>query len=230
MEGKNMKLIIDDAHIDQIKKIYELYPVDGVTTNPTILAKSGKQPYEVLKEIRAFIGEDAELHVQAVAKTAEGMIEDARRIVKELGKNTYVKIPSVPEGFKAIMALRKEGILTTATAIYTPMQAFLAAKAGACYAAPYINRIDNMGYNGVQIAQRIHDIFKNNGLKTAVLAASFKNSQQLLELCEYGIGASTVSPDVIDVLVKNQAITAAIDDFTADFEKLVGPGKTMSNC
>lgn len=225
-----MKLIIDDAHIDQIKKIYELYPVDGVTTNPTILAKSGKQPYGVLKEIRAFIGEDAELHVQAVAKTAEGMIEDARRIVKELGRNTYVKIPSVPEGFKAIMALREEGILTTATAVYTPMQAFLAAKAGASYAAPYINRIDNMGYNGVQIAQKIHDIFKNNGLKTEVLAASFKNSQQLLELCEYGIGASTVSPDVIDVLVKNQAITAAIDDFTADFEKLVGPGKTMSNC
>ncbi len=225
-----MKLIIDDAHIDQIKKIYELYPVDGVTTNPTILAKSGRRPYEVLKEIRAFIGEDAELHVQAVAKTAEGMIEDARRIVKELGKNTYVKIPSVPEGFKAIMALREEGILTTATAIYTPMQAFLAAKAGASYAAPYINRIDNMGYNGVQIAQKIHDIFKNNSLKTEVLAASFKNSQQLLELCEYGIGASTVSPDVIDVLVKNQAITAAIDDFTADFEKLVGPGKTMSNC
>lgn len=225
-----MKLIIDDAHIDQIKKIYELYPVDGVTTNPTILAKSGKQPYEVLKEIRAFIGEDAELHVQAVAKTAEGMIEDARRIVKELGRNTYVKIPSVPEGFKAIMALREEGILTTATAVYTPMQAFLAAKAGASYAAPYINRIDNMGYNGVQIARKIHDIFKNNGLKTEVLAASFKNSQQLLELCEYGIGASTVSPDVIDVLVKNQAITAAIDDFTADFEKLVGPGKTMSNC
>ncbi len=225
-----MKLIIDDAHIDQIKKIYELYPVDGVTTNPTILAKSGKQPYEVLKEIRAFIGEDAELHVQAVAKTAEGMIEDARRIVQELGKNTYVKIPSVPEGFKAIMALREEGILTTATAIYTPMQAFLAAKAGASYAAPYINRIDNMGYNGVQIAQKIHDIFKNNGLKTEVLAASFKNSQQLLELCEYGVGASTVSPDVIEVLVKNQAITAAIDDFTADFEKLVGPGKTMSNC
>ncbi len=225
-----MKLIIDDAHIDQIKKIYELYPVDGVTTNPTILAKSGRRPYDVLKEIRAFIGEDAELHVQAVAKTAEGMIEDARRIVKELGKNTYVKIPSVPEGFKAIMALREEGILTTATAIYTPMQAFLAAKAGASYAAPYINRIDNMGYNGVQIAQKIHDIFKNNSLKTEVLAASFKNSQQLLELCEYGIGASTVSPDVIDVLVKNQAITAAIDDFTADFEKLVGPGKTMSNC
>lgn len=225
-----MKLIIDDAHIDQIKKIYEFYPVDGVTTNPSILAKSGRSPYEVLREIREFIGSEAELHVQAVAETAEGMIEDAHRIVSELGKNTYVKIPAVPEGFKAMKALHAEGISITATAIYTPLQGFLAGKCGASYAAPYINRIDNMGYNGIQVAKQIHDIFKKNDLKTEVLAASFKNSQQVLELCEYGVGASTVAPDVIEGLVKNKAITAAIDDFVKDFEGLTGEGKTMSNC
>ena len=225
-----MKLIIDDAHIDQIKKIYEFYPIDGVTTNPSILAKSGRNPYEVLKEIRAFIGSEAELHVQAVAKTAEGMVEDAHRIVTELGKNTYVKIPSVPEGFKAMKILTAEGITVTATAIYTPLQGFLAGKCGASYVAPYVNRIDNMGYNGIQVAKQIHDIIKKNDLKTEVLAASFKNSQQVLELCEYGIGASTVAPDVIEGLVKNQAITAAIDDFVKDFEGITGEGKTMSNC
>ena len=225
-----MKLIIDDAHIDQIKKIYEYYPVDGVTTNPTILAKSGRQPYEVLKEIREFIGAEAELHVQVVAQEAAGMVEDAHRIVEELGQGTFVKVPAVPEGFKAMKALHGEGMKLTATAIYTPMQAFLAAKAGAAYAAPYINRIDNMGYNGVRVAKDIHDIFRNNGLKTEVLAASFKNSQQLLELCEYGVGASTVSPDVIFGLVKNTAITSAIDDFIADFEGLAGAGKTMKDC
>ncbi len=171
-----MKLIIDDAHIDQIKKIYEFYPVDGVTTNPSILAKSGRKPYEVLREIREFIGSEAELHVQAVAKTAEGMIEDAHRIIAELGTNTYVKIPAVPEGFKAMKELNKEGILITATAIYTPLQGFLAGKCGASYAAPYINRIDNMGYNGIQVAKQMHDIFKKNNLKTEVLAASFKKS------------------------------------------------------
>lgn len=158
------------------------------------------------------------------------MIEDAHRIVSELGKNTYVKIPSVPEGFKAMKALHAEGISITATAIYTPLQGFLAGKCGASYAAPYINRIDNMGYNGIQVAKQIHDIFKKNDLKTEVLAASFKNSQQVLELCEYGISASTVAPDVIEGLVKNKAITAAIDDFVKDFEGLVGEGKTMSNC
>lgn len=225
-----MKLIIDDAHIEKIKKIYEYYPVDGVTTNPSILAQSGRKPYDVLKEIRAFIGDEAELHVQAVARTAEGMVEDAHRIVRELGETTYVKIPSVQEGFKAMKMLKKEGILITATAIYTPMQAFLAAKSGASYAAPYINRIDNMGYNGIQVAKNIHDIFKKNGLETEVLAASFKNSQQVLELCEYGIGASTVAPEVIEGLVKNQAIVSAIDDFISDFESLAGEGKTMSNC
>ena len=225
-----MKLIIDDAHIDQIKKIYEFYPVDGVTTNPSILAKSGRKPYEVLREIREFIGSEAELHVQAVAKTAEGMIEDAQRIIAELGTNTYVKIPAVPEGFKAMKELNKEGILITATAIYTPLQGFLAGKCGASYAAPYINRIDNMGYNGIQVAKQMHDIFKKNNLKTEVLAASFKNSQQVLELCEYGVGASTVAPEVIEGLVKNQAITAAIEDFVKDFETLAGEGKTMSSC
>ena len=225
-----MKLIIDDAHIDQIKELYEYYPIDGVTTNPTILAKSGRNPYEVLHEIRDFIGADAELHVQVIARNADGMVADAHRIVKELGDNTYVKIPSVQEGFKAMKLLSNEGINITATAIYTPLQAFIAAKSGALYAAPYINRIDNMGYDGVEIAQHIHDIFENNGFKTEVLAASFKNSQQLLELAEYGIGASTASPDVIFALVKNEAITSAINQFISDFEKLVGEGKTMADC
>ena len=98
-----MKLIIDDAHIEQIKKIYHYYPVDGVTTNPTILAQSGRKPFDVLKEIRDFIGADAELHVQVIARTADGMIEDAHKIQQELGKNTFVKIPSVEEGFRVLL-------------------------------------------------------------------------------------------------------------------------------
>ena len=169
-----MKLLIDDANIDEIRRLYDLYPIDGVTTNPSILAKSGRQPYDVLKEIREFIGEEADLHVQVIAKDAEGMIEDAHRIVKELGQNTYVKIPCIPEGFKAMKALKKEGICTTGTAIYTAMQAYLAAKSGASYAAPYVNRIDNMGYNGVGVAKEIQDIFEIHGLDCGILAASFR--------------------------------------------------------
>lgn len=129
-----MKFIIDDASIEKIKEIYDTFAVDGVTTNPSILAKNGKQPFETLREIREFIGPEAELHVQVVAADAEGMVEEAHRIQKELGMNTYVKIPTTKEGLKAMKDLKKEGANVTATAIYTQMQAFLAGKAGADYA------------------------------------------------------------------------------------------------
>jgi TalC/MipB family fructose-6-phosphate aldolase len=225
-----MKFIIDDANIEKIRMIYEYFPVDGVTTNPSILAKNGKQPYETLKEIREFIGNDAELHVQVISKKAEEMVEEAHVIKEKLGDNTYIKIPTTKEGLKAMKILKNEGTSITATAIYTQMQAFLAGKAGADYAAPYVNRIDNLGADGIKVAKDIHDIFKNNNLKTEVLAASFKNSMQVLELCKYGVGASTISPDVIEGLIKNDSVSAAVDVFISDFEKLCGNNKTMSNC
>ena len=225
-----MKLLIDNANIEKIKKIYKYYPIDGVTTNPSILAREERNPYEVLKEIRNFIGEDAELHVQVISKTADEMIKEGYKIAEELGKNTYIKIPTIPEGLKAIKVLSSEGYKITATAIYTHMQGFLAAKAGADYAAPYINRIDNLGMNGIEVTKKMHDIFKNNELKTKVLAASFKNSLQVLELCEYGVGASTVAPEIIDGFIKNANVSSAIDAFVDDFKKIFGKNKTMLNC
>lgn len=219
-----MKLMIDDAHMDEIRRIYDLYPVDGVTTNPSILAKTGKDPRTVLQEIRNFIGEDQILFAQAVALQAEGMVKDAHMIVDLIGrKNTVVKIPSIPEGFKAIRMLQKEGIATCGTVVYTPMQAYLVAKAGASYVAPYVNRIDNMGYDGIAVTKEIHDILVRNHMdECMVLAASFKNSQQVMELCKYGVGAATAAPAVIDGFVKNAAIDGAVQDFIHDFEKLTG--------
>ena len=226
-----MKLLIDDANIEKIRKIYEFYTIDGVTTNPSILSKTGRNPYEVLKEIRNLLGNDAELHVQVVSNTADEMILEGHKIANELGKNTYIKIPTIPEGLKAMKVLHSEGYNITATAIYTPLQAYLAAKAGADYAAPYVNRIDNLGTNGIEVTRKIHDIFKNNGFKTEILAASFKNSLQVLELCEYGVGAVTVAPDIIEGFINNATnVTSAVQDFTDDFEKLCGKGKTMLNC
>ena len=224
-----MKLFIDDANIDEIKRLIDLYPIDGVTTNPSILSKAGGDPVEVLKEIREVIGEDRVLFVQAIPLDAEGMIRDARAIVELLGKNTVVKIPSVPEGFKAIRLLKEEGIETCGTVVYTPMQAYLAAKAGAAYVAPYVNRIDNMGYDGTLISEQIHDILTLHDLDSEVLAASFKNSQQVLTLCAYGIGSATCAPAVIDGFVKNLAIDGAIDDFINDFAKVAGEGKSMAD-
>lgn len=227
-----MKLLIDDADIQAIRSVYEYYPVDGVTTNPSILARVGlsqgeQNPYALLREIRAFIGADAELHVQAVSRSAEGMVEEGIRIAEVLGKNTYIKIPAVREGLKAIRILADAGYHVTATAIYTPQQAFLAGKAGADYAAPYVNRIDNMGLDGVAVTKRIHDLFQKNGLKTQVLAASFKNTRQILELIEYGVGASTATESVIAQLCKNEIVDMAVDAFITDFESLCGDGSSM---
>ena len=118
----------------------------------------------------------------------------------------------------------------SATAIYTPMQAYLAAKAGAEYAAPYVNRIDNLGGDGVATTKRIHDIYVRNNMPTRILAAGFKNSQQVQELCEYGISCLTIASDVIENLIRNANVTAAVQDFVADFESLCGKGKTMMNC
>ena len=216
-----MKFIIDDADVEAIKNLYEYFPVEGVTTNPSILAKSKRPPYEVLGEIREFIGKDADLHVQVVSKSAEDMVTEAKEMQKRLGENTYIKVPTTREGLKAMKLLSAKGVKITATAIYTPMQAFLAA---------YVNRIDNLGADGIETVKKIHDIFQNNGLKTEVLAASFKNSQQVLELCAYGIGAATIAPDVIEGLIKNDAVTAAVGAFTKDFEGLCGEGKTMKDC
>ena len=157
-----MKLFIDDANIEAIKRLCDLYPIDGVTTNPSILSKQNRNPEEVLKEIREIIGEDGILFAQAIPTDAEGMVKDAEAIVRVLGKNTVVKIPCIPEGFKAIRILKQKGISTCGTVVYTPMQAYLAAKAGASYVAPYVNRIDNMGYDGIYVTKQIHDILVNN--------------------------------------------------------------------
>lgn len=222
-----MKILVDHANINAIKKMYEYYPVDGVTTNPSILKKAGKNPYDVLLEIREFIGKDADLHAQVISRKAEDMVTEAHKMLEILGANTFIKVPVIPEGLKAIKILAGEGVNVTGTAIYNQMQGFLAGKAGAKYVAPYVNRIDNLGANGIQVAKDIHNMLKKAGLATQVLAASFKNSQQVQELAAYGVEASTVAPDVIEGLIKVDAARCAIDVFISDFEDLCGAGKTM---
>ena len=222
-----MKLIIDDANLDAIKELYEYFPIDGVTTNPTILSKEGKNPYEVLMAIRDFIGPDAELHVQVVGRDAETMYEEAHMIRKRLGEKTFIKVPVTREGLKAIKILKKHDFPVTATAIYTHMQAFLAGKAGADYAAPYVNRIDNLGVDGIREAKEIHDILPQQWIKTEVLLQVSKNSQQALELAKHGVGAATISPDVIEGLVAIDAVYHAVDVSSRIFESFCGEGTNM---
>lgn len=224
-----MKILIDSANIEEIKRLYDLYPADGITCNPTILSKTGRNPYMLLSEIREFIGPDSELHVQVISEQAEAIVEEAKKILSKLGKQTFIKIPVTPQGLKAIRLLAMQGVNVTGTAVYNSMQGYLAGKAGAKYVAPYINRIDNLGYNGVEVAKEIHDMLKMGNFSTKVLAASFKNSQQLIELGKHGIEASTISPEVIDNLIRHDCVDAAVACFRKDFVKLCGKDKTMLN-
>lgn len=224
-----MELYIDDANVQEIRRLADLYPIDGVTTNPSILAKTGRDPIEVLKEIRSIIGREKTIFVQVIPLSSQEIIQDAHAIVKLMGERTVVKIPSIPEGFKAIRQLKTEDIRTCGTVVYTPLQACLAAKAGADYVAPYVNRIDNMGFDGVHVVCRIQDILTNQSMETKILAASFKNSQQVLSLCEYGIKAVTCAPSVIDNFVNNSAIDKAVSNFRQDFFNLTGENSTMSD-
>ena len=225
-----MKFLIDDANIERIREIWNTYPCDGVTTNPSILAKSGRPPFEVLSEIRALIGDDAELHVQVLSHTAEGMLGEAERIISVLGKNTFIKVPTTPEGVRAMTLLSSRGFHITATAVYAPMQVYFAAKAGADYIAPYVNRIEVLGQDGAEVVRRMQDMLENNGFSAKILAASFKNSYQVQALCEYGVGACTVAPDVIDGLLKNENVAWAVGAFEKNFATLCGEGKTMLDC
>ena len=222
-----MKLLIDYAGIDKIKELYDYFPLDGVTTNRTIIAAAGRDPYETLKEIREFIGPDADLHAQVISQKAEDMVAEAHDMLAELGANTCIKVPVSREGLKAIKLLAAEGVRVTGTAIYNPIQAILAAQAGASFVAPYVNGIDNSGNDGMGVAKTIQETFENQGLECQVLAASFKNTYQVQELFAFGIPCITAVPDVLEGLVKNDLTIARVGRFTADFEKLCGEGATM---
>ncbi|MCD8167829.1 MAG: fructose-6-phosphate aldolase [Clostridiales bacterium] len=223
-----MLILIDDADINKIGELYKKYPYDGVTTNPTILSKTGNpDPMDQLKKIRSIIPETAMLHAQVLSRETEDMVREAEHLVSVLGDNTYVKVPVTANGLNAISILSKKGIHITATAIYGVMPAFMAAKAGAEYLAPYVNRLDNLGYDGVQIAKDIHTIVKAAGYKAEVLGASFKNSQQILEMGKYGIGSVTVNPDTLASLTFNRVAEDAVESFILDFEKCCGEGRTM---
>lgn len=224
-----MKLLIDSANIEDIKHIYKYYPVDGVTTNPSILLKAGKEPYACLDEIVGFFKEmdikHYDLHVQVVNTEAKAMVEEAKRIVDKYGPDTYVKIPAVEEGIYAISLLSAEGYNTTATAIYNAHQAYLAGKAGATYVAPYVNRMTKLYGDGVEVVYKIMAIFQNNQMPTKILGASFKTAEQLTDLAEIGVDAATVPSDLIKKLLDDKDVNDAVAKFNDDFHKLCNDKK-----
>jgi fructose-6-phosphate aldolase 1/fructose-6-phosphate aldolase 2 len=217
-----MEFFIDSADIEAIRDICSYLPIDGVTTNPTIITKSGKEPEQVFNELCEVLTEDQKIIAQVVALDYEGILAEADKIAQiRGGKNIVVKIPVTREGLRAIPAVKAKGISVLATGIYSPDQAFWAAKAGADYLAPYVNRMCNYGDGVGQVAELI-DTLAIYGFEAKVCGASFKNVDQVHQLLAAGIPAITVAPDVIRAMVDHPGTAIAVDEFTSNWEKAYG--------
>ena len=217
-----MKLFIDSADIEQIQRLNDYFPITGVTTNPTILVDSKRSYMEVLKEIRSVIGENKEIFVQALGETAEEILEESRFITEQLSGEVIVKIPATEEGIKAVKLLSKENIPTLVTTVYTAFQALIAAMAGAKYVAPYVNRIDNLAGDGVKVVTEISKLFTEYKLDCEILAASFKNLQQVHEVCLAGASSVTVAPDLIGKMVTFPATSTDVNVFKEQWKSAYG--------
>lgn len=226
-----MKLYIDDVRVEKLTELLDLYPVDGVTSNPSVLKRGNRPPVEVLREIRRIIGPDRMLMAQVVSTDAEDMIREAHRLVELLGgdgENYFVKLPANPQGIKAIKALSAEGIRCNATGIYSVAQGLLAANAGAKAMAPYISRIDNLGGDGLKVTRDMQAILNAYPYyHVQIIPGSIKTVQQVVECAKAGIAAVAMSVEVWENFMKNACVDAAIDGFNRDFETLCGEGRTF---
>lgn len=213
-----MELIIDSSNIEQIKELNDLLTITGVTTNPTILTKSGREAMDVVKDLCEVLSEDQLLFIQTVQTSFEGIMEEAKMISSIRNKNMYVKIPVTHEGLRAIKECKKLGIHTLATAIYMADQAFLAAMNGAEYLAPYTNRMCNYG-DGVQDVKDLIEMLRVNHMPAKVIAASFKNTYQVHELIKAGIQAVTVPCDVLYQMIDHPGTKIAVGEFSVNWQR-----------
>jgi transaldolase len=223
-----MEFYLDTANLDAIDTALDLYPIAGVTTNPTILSKEGiTDVFAHLKTIQKRLGPDRGLHVQTLSDTAEGIIAEAAILRQRLGSTVYVKIPTTPEGLKAMKHLHSHGVRITATAITSKLQAYLAINAGADYLAPYVNRMENLDIDAMEVLSSIAAFIVNTNSPTKIIAASFKNLAQINGAIDAGVHAVTIDPSFYTLACSSAHLQKTVEDFKADFEKAFGKGKTF---
>ena len=217
-----MKLFIDTADLNEIKELASWGILDGVTTNPTLLAKSGRSFQEVIDEIFTLV--NGPISLEVLSEKADDMVKEAKQIISKIPqkyrKNVAIKIPMTPEGLKAVKALSKEGIKTNVTLIFSASQALLAAKAGATFVSPFIGRLDDNGQKGMQLIEEIMDIFCNYDIETEVIVASIRHPIHVIEAARLGADIATVPPDVIRKMVKHPLTDAGIQSFLNDWKKV----------
>lgn len=216
-----MEFILDTADLEAVKQLDELLTIDGVTTNPSIITKSGKTPEQVIKEFVEYLRPEQKFFVQVVSTDYEQMLEEARYICDLRPKNTYVKIPVTHNGYKAIKQLKSEGLGVLATAIYSADEAFLAAMNGADYLAPYVNRMCNYG-DGIGQVLDLLQMLETQGLNSKILAASFKNVEQVHTLIAAGIQSVTVPPEVVFSMIDHPGTKIAVNEFSAAWHEAYG--------
>ena len=217
-----MRILLDTANLEDIRYFNTYYPIEGVTTNPTILSKEGGDPIALLSEIRSIIGPDKELHIQVTETDFDRIIEEAEALVEKFGKSTYVKIPVTDVGLRVTKYLSDRGFGVTVTAVLTAAQGMLASNAGASYVAPYISRSENLCADGIGTVADISEIFKTSGSSTQILAASFKTAKEVLDVAVAGCHSATIGSSIMRMLISHTTTDTSIIGFERDWKNAFG--------
>ena len=212
-----MKFFIDTANVEEIRKTNDLGLLDGVTTNPTLISKEGREFKGLIREICGIV--DGPVNAEVVSTDAEGMIHEARDLVK-LADNIVVKIPLIEEGLKAVKILASEDIKTNVTLCFSPTQALMAAKAGAAYVSPFVGRLDDISSAGMDLVEQIITIYDNYGFDTEIIVASIRNPTHVVDAALMGADIATIPYNVIQQLIKHPLTDIGLEKFLADWKKM----------
>ena len=216
-----MKFFVDTAKVEDIKKANDMGVICGVTTNPSLIAKEGRNFVEVIQEITTIVDGPISGEVKATTVDAEGMIKEGREIAA-IHPNMVVKIPMTVEGLKATKVLSEEGIKTNVTLIFSATQALLAARAGATYVSPFLGRLDDISMPGIDLIRQIADIFRVHGIETEIIAASVRNPIHVIDCALAGADIATVPYGVIEQMTNHPLTTQGIEKFQADYKAVFG--------
>lgn len=212
-----MKIFIDTANTEEIRKANDMGVICGVTTNPTLIAKEGRVFTEVVKEITTIV--DGPISAEVVSLDTEGMVKEAVELYEKIGcENLVIKIPMTPEGLGAVKQLSKKGIKTNVTLIFSAAQALLAARAGASFVSPFVGRLDDIGQTGVELIDEIAEIFAVHGIETEIIAASIRNPIHAIDAAKAGADIATVPYKVIMQMTHHPLTDAGIERFLKDWE------------
>jgi len=216
-----VELYLDTANVAEVERLARIFPLAGVTTNPSIVAAGTETLWEVLPRLQKALGKEGTLFAQTMSRDAQSMVEEARRL-RDAIPGIVVKIPVTAEGLAAIKQLKKEGITTLGTAVYSASQGLLAALAGAKYVAPYVNRIDAQGGDGIRTVQELQTLLELHAPDAMILAASFKTPRQALDCLLAGCEAITLPLDVAQQMLNTPAVESAIEKFEQDWNSAFG--------